>query len=106
MTTTTTITNFREERNEALEAMIQARKDRWDTIEKERHEIRGEIGKLMAERDFMEAIGSFALTEEVKPILDKINHLSVRYNDHVESYKLLADRLDNEMVILENLKTK
>lgn len=104
MARTYTISQFDDERENAIESMIQTRKDTWKPIAEERQEIRNELGQALAERDFIEAKGYFDDDKEIKPIVEKINKLTVQYNDHVEKYKSLAEQLDKEMVILENLK--
>ncbi len=98
------IPEFCKEREEAIESMIQIRKDKWSPIAEERQKLRNEIGRAMAEHDFIEVKGYIDEDAELNPILEKINQLIAKYNDHVESYKLLANQLDKEMALLESIK--
>lgn len=94
---------FEKEVKTALKKMINERKEKWDVIQSERQEISDEIGQITAELKFWNALGKPQDTQylEKKRDLDKLHEV---YHEHVNKYRMTADKLNQEIDILEQLK--
>ena len=86
--------------------MIKEREERCKLILQERQAIKDEIGKAMAERDFLQELGSFKLVEEYNNISDKITKLSDKFYEHMNEHETLTKQLEHELSILNILLTQ
>lgn len=98
------ITEFNKEIIEALDEMIQERKDKWEPHRENICELRKNIGKFKASIEFNEKRNSLNADELNNPLRDKLRRAIDVYNSYKEDTKALADTINKEIEILENLK--
>ncbi|MDF2589842.1 MAG: hypothetical protein K0S41_3683 [Anaerocolumna sp.] len=100
------ITVFNKEINNGLDEMILKRQQLLEPIIAELQSIKNSIGKLIAQKEFLEARGSLTLEETLKPLLDELAELHFLYNKRKEESKGYIDTVNSELDILEKLKKK
>lgn len=98
------ITIFDEDINYELDEMIEERKSKWNPYEDKLREMRGLIGKLIANKEFLEEIHKDSQDDKIKELTEEIEKRISKYNEFKAECQPLADLLNKEIVILENLK--
>lgn len=96
---------FKEQRNIELQNMIEEREKRWDAVKAKRDELEAEIGELQAQIMFRDALARDK-DQAYNEMVTKKERLLEEHRKHIEENKELADTLNIEISILENLKNK
>ena len=99
------VTIFNSEINEIIDKKISEKKSEWDRVVKKLKIMREEIANLIVEIDIWE-LSNKDKTPEFNTMVSNVTERVAKYNEYKDNHKELAERLDIEIAVLEDIKAK